>query len=205
MIYRRGTNDFTTFVARTSVRFYAADWVYSYPSDQLIPVAYDKVGFKHHAIPYFDIERMRIEGVSPKTAKQTLRQRFKDGTYKAPTKGGLSYMLAPIHRAYIAPAKSGEVMTFSFPHYMPYAPYVISKQLGAMDPQGRAGTLDHGGHTAGPHGYLYFMVPQDQASAIRTKYAKMLDRLCKLHTNWCLPEIAPRKSDSKEKTLVKAT
>jgi hypothetical protein len=187
VLHREGSNGFVTFVARTSTRFYEANWAYTYPSDQLIPIAYDSVGAKHHIVPYFDLERMRIAGVPPDEARKTLRKRFSDGTYEAPTKGGISYMFAPIHRAYGAPAKSDEMITVSFPHYMPYAPDVVSAELGAMDPHGRAGILDHGGRNAGPHGYLYFMVPADQADQIRKKYAATLDRLCKLNTNWCLP------------------
>ena len=140
----------------------------------------------HHVIPFFDIERMRIDGVPAKEAKRTLRQRFSDGTYKAPTQGGLSYMFAPMHRAYMEPAKSDLTKTVSFPHHMPYAPYMTITNLGAMDPHGRAGTLDYGGADTGPHGYFYFMVQQDQAEAIRAKYAVLLDQLCELHTDWCL-------------------
>lgn len=189
VLYREGTNGFTTFVARTSVRFYDADWPYTYPSDQLIPVAFDRVGAQHHMQPYFDIERLRVEGVPPERAKTILRTRFQEGTYTAPEKGGLSYMFAPIHRAYEAPAQSDEKITVSFPHYMPYAPYVITEHLGPMDPEGRVGSLDHGGPNAGPHGYLYFRVPQDQVNEIRTKYADLLDQLCRLHANWCLPDV----------------
>ncbi len=188
VLYRKGTNEWTTFVARTSVRFYEAEWDYEYPSDQLIPIAYDKVGMGHHVIPFFDIERMRINGVSAKEAKEILRQRFRDGTYKAPRQGGTSYMFAPIHRAYMEPAKSDLIGTVSFPHHMPYAPHVNPAMLGSMDPHGRSGTLDYGGADTGAHGYLYFMVQQDQADAIRTKYADLLTRLCNLHANWCLPK-----------------
>lgn len=187
MLYREGSNGFATFVARTSVRFYDADWPYHYPVDQLIPIAFDRVGVAHHMKVYFDLERLRAEGVPPETAKQILRTRFRDGTYTAPEEGGLSYMFAPIHRAYGAPAESDDLITVSFPHHMPYAPYVVSDHLGPMDPHGRAGTLDHGGHDTGPHGYLYFMVPPDEAERIRTKYAVMLERLCALHDKWCLP------------------
>ncbi len=187
MLHREGSNGFVTFVARTSTRFYEANWAYTYPSDQLIPIAYDSVGAKHHIVPFFDLERMRIDGMPPDEARKMLRKRFSDGTYEAPTKGGISYMFAPIHRAYGAPAKSDEMITVSFPHYMPYAPDVVNAELGSMDPYGRAGTLDHGGHNAGPHGYFYFMVPADQADQIRKKYAATLDRLCKLNANWCLP------------------
>lgn len=191
VLHREGTNGFATFVVRTSVRFYEADWPYTYPRDQLIPIAYDRVGTRHHMKPFIDIERMRTVGVSPEEAKRQLRKRFKDGTYTAPTKGGMSYMLAPILRAYAAPAQSSEVVTYSNPHYMSYAPYVVTKDLGQMDPHYRAGTLDHGGRNTGPHGYLYFMVQQDQVDAIRAKHADLLDRLCALNTNWCLPNSPP--------------
>ena len=187
VLHRQGSNGFATFVARTSTRFYEADWSYEYPNDQLIPIAFDSVGVTHHMRPFFDIERMRVEGIPPEEARQTLRKRFSDGTYKPPGKGGLSYMLAPIHRAYQAPAQSGQMITVSFPHFMPYAPHAVTEELGPMDPHGRAGVLDHGGHDAGPHGYLYFTVPQDQADQIREKYAATLRRLCRLHANWCLP------------------
>ena len=143
VMHRKGTNDWVTFVARTSVRFYGADWAYRYPNDQLIPQAHDKIGEAHHMIPYFDIERMRINGVPADEAKKILQQRFADGTYSAPTRGGFSYMLAPIHRAYMEPAKSDLIMTVSFPHHMPYSPHMNTETLGQMDPHSRSGVLDH--------------------------------------------------------------
>lgn len=188
IVHRRGTNGWVTFVVRTSVRFYEADWAYSYPPDQIIPQAHDEIGQKHHVIPYFDVEKMRIDGVPPKKVKAILKQRFSDGTYTAPSKGGSSYMLAPIHRAYMEPAKSSLLGTVSFPHYMPYAPYVKPSQYATMDPHMRSGVLDHGGDNSGPHGYFYFMVQPDQADAIRVKYANLLKQLCTLHANWCIPD-----------------
>ncbi len=187
VVHRQGSNDWITFVARTSVRFFQADWEYAYPSDQLIPQAHDRVGQAHHVIPYFDIERMQIEGVPADEAKKIIRQRYADGTYTAPKQGGMSYMLAPIHRAYMEPAKSNLLGTVSFPHHMPYAPYVDAKAMGAMDPYGRSGILDHGGYDSGAHGYMYFMVQPDQAEAIRIQYADLLAKLCNHHSNWCLP------------------
>ena len=117
IIYRQGTNEWATFVARTSVRFYGAEWEYEYPKDQIIPQAHDKTGMAHHVIPYFDIERMRIEGMPANEAKNIIRKRFSDDTYDAPTQGGFSYMLAPIHRAYMEPNKSALIRTVSAPQY----------------------------------------------------------------------------------------
>lgn len=191
VLHRQGSNGFVTFVGRTSTRFYEADWDYDYPADQLIPVAFDEIGAATHMPPWFDLALMRAKGVAPEEAKQRLRNAYADGSYKAPEKGGISYMLAPIHRAYMAPEASPEIMTVSYPHYMPYAPHSTAAQVGNMDPMnGGPIVLTHGQHDSGPHGYLVFMVQQTQADAIREKYAGLLDRLCGLNANWCLPGAA---------------
>ncbi len=189
VLHRTGQNGFVNFVGRTSTRFYESQWPYDYPSDQLIPIAFDSVGAEHHMAPWFDLASMRAEGVTPQDAKRAIRERFRDGTYTVPSKGGLSYMLAPIHRAYSAPEQSDEMITVSFPHYMPYAPHVTSVQLGNDNPMnGGPFALNHGGHDTGPHGYMIFMVPLPQVDEIRTRYAGMLKQLCDLHANWCLAE-----------------
>ena len=188
VIHRQGSNDWITFVARTSVRFHEADWDYKYPSDQIISQAHDKIGQAHHVIPYFDIERMRIEGVPAAEAKKIIHQRFSDDTYTAPTQGGMSYMLSPILRAYWEPAKSNLITTVSAPHHMPYAPHMKAAEVGVMDPYGRSGLLDHGSDDSGPHGYMYFTVQPDQGKVIRAKYADLLIKLCDRHANWCLPK-----------------
>lgn len=188
VIHQDGSNGWATFVARTSARFYQADWAYEYPSDMLIPQAHPAQGQAQNMRPYMDLEKMRIEGVPASKAKDILKARFADGTYAAPEKGGISYMLAPIHRAYVLPSESDRIGTYSFPHHMPYAPNMPLHNLGEMDPHHRSGTLDHGGDDTGPHGYLYFMVQPDQADAIREKYSDLLTALCDHHANWCLPQ-----------------
>ena len=189
VLHREGTNGWMTFVARTSVRFYAANWEYnSYPSDMLIPQAHTELGLQTHVRPYFDIERLRIAGTPPADAKRILRERFSDGTYGAPERSGVSYMLAPLHRAYMAPARSDEIMTVSFPHHMPFAPYARPEELGPMDPYGRSGMLDYGGEDAGPHGYFYLLIQPDQVAEIQAKYAPLVERLCNYHAGWCLQE-----------------
>jgi len=187
VLHREGQNGFATFVARTSIRFYGAKWPYSYPADQLIPMAFDSVGMEHHMQPWFAIAKMRAEGIAAKDAKRKLQEDFRDGFYKAPVKGGLSYMLAPIHRAYMAPEISEEMITVSMPHYMPYAPYVTPAQLGNDTPMnGGPFVLNHGGKDSGPHGYMMFMLPMPKADGLRAKYAPLLEELCGLHDNWCL-------------------
>lgn len=189
VLHREGQNGFATFVARTSIRFYSAGWPYSYPRDQLIPMAFDSVGIEHHMQPWFAIAKMRAQGVSAKNAKTRLQKDFRDGLYKAPVKGGISYMFAPIHRAYMAPEISEEMITVSMPHYMPYAPYVTPAQLGNDTPMnGGPFVLNHGGKDSGPHGYMMFMLPMPKADSLRAKYAPLLEKLCGLHADWCLPK-----------------
>lgn len=183
VVYKQGTNGWATFVARTSARFYQADWVYQYPTDMIIPQTHDVEGQAQNMRPFMDLEMKRIEGVQPSEAKETLRERFADGTYAAPTRDEVSYMLAPIHRAYMQPAQSDLIGTVSFPHHMPYAPSMPIETLDQTDPHYRSGPLDHGGGDIGPHGYLYFMVQPDQADAIRAEYSDLLAALCAQHAN----------------------
>ncbi|NOX82234.1 MAG: hypothetical protein GXP06_04460 [Alphaproteobacteria bacterium] len=188
-IHRQGSNGFATFVARASTRFVAADWDYDYPADQLIPLAFDNVGVSEHMQTYFDIAQMRATGVAPAKAKARLRASFEDGTYKAPDKGGISYMLAPIHRAYMAAETSGALMTVSMPHLMPYAPYISGGQIGNDNPMnGLPYALNHGGEDTGPHGYMVIMTPTPQADRLREKYAALMAQLCTLNTNWCVAD-----------------
>ncbi len=186
-VFRQGTNGFVTFVGRSSTRFYQADWPYDYPPDQLIPVSYDSVGVEHHLSPWFDIAKMRAQRVGPEKVREIIQARYRDGTYSAPKKGGISYMLAPIHRAYSEPEISAKSDTFSFPHHMPYAPHISGQQLGNHNPMnGGPHALNHGGDDTGPHGYMVFMIPGPKANHIRATYAPMLNQLCSLHMNWCL-------------------
>ena len=64
---------------------------------------------------------------SPQEIKDTIIQRIKNGTYKAPSRPGISYMLSPIHRTRFD--KRGMVQQI-FPHYMFYAPCVDNSDIG---------------------------------------------------------------------------
>ncbi len=137
--------------------------------------------------PWFDLERMRVQGMEPNRVKHIIRDRFVDGTYRVPNKGGISYMLAPIHRAYVDPSNNGASGTFSHPHYMPYAPNITGDQLGNYDPtNGGPFALTHGGVDTGPHGYMIFLLSEEKRRALRVEHDSMLAELCELHMNWCL-------------------
>jgi hypothetical protein len=90
-------------------------------------MSYDEAGEKTFVPLYFDVAAMRATGkYSPAQIKDTVIKRVKDGRYRAPSRTGISYMLAPIDRAH---GPNGFV-TSVMPHYMFYAPRVDDKDIG---------------------------------------------------------------------------
>ena len=58
-----------------------------------------------------------------------MQQRFREKTYQAPGKAGLSYMVGPLMRT-IGPPDL-KVHTMAMPHLMFYAPNVTNEDIGA--------------------------------------------------------------------------
>lgn len=60
---------------------------------------------------FFDAAQMQAKGISSGELKRIIKDRFKSGYYKAPERGGISYMLSPILRTYFNPEESDNVVT----------------------------------------------------------------------------------------------
>lgn len=121
-IGRQGTNGFAAFVSRTQW-----EWAEFVP-DVYTPISYDAEGVKTCLLPYLAVAEMRASGkYTPAQIRDVIIQRVKDGTYKAPARTGISYMLGPITRDHV-----GEVgmVNSVMPHYMFYAPGVDNKDIG---------------------------------------------------------------------------
>ena len=120
---RPGTNGFSVFVLRT--QWERAEFV----PDQYSAISYDAEGTKTFLPVWFDAAAMRATGkYSPMQIRDTIVKRVKDGTYKAPAREGISYMLSPINRTVINNETINEVM----PHYMFYAPGVVNNDIGGV-------------------------------------------------------------------------
>ncbi len=118
---RPGTNGFSVLVVRT--QWDRAEFL----SDQYSAISYDAEGSKTLLPVWFDAAAMRATGkYSPSQIRDTIVKRVKDGTYRAPSRQGISYMLSPINRTVIDKEIINEVM----PHYMFYAPGVDNKDIG---------------------------------------------------------------------------
>jgi len=124
-IARRGTNGFSTFVNRT-------DWEWAeFAQDNYAAISYDAEGTRTYLPVFFAVAEMRASGkYSPSQIRDTILKRVKDGTYKPPSRTGVSYMLCPLLRT--RPDSGSAITTMVMPHYMFYAPGVDNADIGGV-------------------------------------------------------------------------
>jgi len=177
-----GTNGFHALVVRNDPAFVRGEWHYdTYRDDLLIPIAFDQAGVPAQMRVLLDVAAARAEGVPPAELRRRMRARFARGHYPAPYRVGISYMLSPILRAYRDGGESDAVGTFTYPHYMVYAPKVTNIDIG-----GGAGISQPFVLESGPHGFIIIPAGRAEREELVASYAAMLDRLCALRPEWCL-------------------
>jgi hypothetical protein len=121
---RQGTSGVTCIVQRTS-------WEHAdFRNDIYFPLCYDAVGTKTYLRYVMDAAALRAQGMSPAALKAEMERRFRDKTYTAPEKAGVSYMVAPIMRTIGPPDLT--VRTMAMPHLMFYAPHITNEDIGAV-------------------------------------------------------------------------
>jgi hypothetical protein len=161
----KGSNGFICFVTRTNW-----EWA-EFRKDVFAPMGYDAEGARTIWPLYRDPAAMRASGrFTPQQIKDTMVNRIHKGIYKAPARGGVSYMLASVMRVYTGTPGDTKVLTMNMPHYMFYAPYITASDAG-MDPNSSNGPwLINSGNTVlgerkGPEGY--FIVPADEKTTTK--------------------------------------
>jgi hypothetical protein len=103
------------------------------------------------------------------------------GVYKAPSKPGISYMLAPVMRVYPGGPDIKAPITISMPHYMLYAPYL--SEVNARYKQGTDGLIlanpDNSilGDGKGPYGYVIIPASEAEKTVIVEDGKDLLKRL----------------------------
>ena len=186
-IARKGTNGFHSFVSRNGDDAMRGSWpLKEYRDDILYPISFDEAGAKTIMPVFFDIATMQAKGTSPAELKKIIQDRYKKKYYKAPERAGISYMLSPILRTYTNPDENENVITASVPHVMYYAPNVTNDEVGGGKPAPGAKypfVILHG-----PHGYSIQFLGQAETEAVRKEYKDLLERLCEINKDWCLPE-----------------
>src|ERR1700676_468947 len=118
---KQGINGFSVLIVRT--QWERAEFL----PDQYTSISYDTEMSKLFLPVWFDAAAMRASGkYSPMQIRDTIVKKVKNGTYKAPSRECISYMLCPISRTVVDKGIINEVM----PHYMFYAPGVDNKDIG---------------------------------------------------------------------------
>jgi hypothetical protein len=118
-VARQGSNGYICFISRT-------EWEWAeFRNDVCTPISYDAEGARAIFPVYMAVAAMRASGkYLAAQIKDSILNRIITGVYKAPSKPGISYMLAPVMRLYPGGPDIKEPITISLPHYMLYAPYL---------------------------------------------------------------------------------
>lgn len=182
---RKGTNGFHALVARTGDDTFRGSWpLTEYRSDILYPISFDNAGSKAQMRVFLDAAQMQAKGTPAGELKRVIQDRYKAGSYKAPERAGVSYMLSPVLRTYVDPDHSDRVITINFPHVMYYAPHISNEDIGGGTPGG----VDPFVIFPGRHGYMVQGLGLTERAAVNREYQDMLARLCNIQDAWCLPK-----------------
>jgi hypothetical protein len=98
--------------------------------DVYYALCYDAAGVDTYLKVIMDAAEMRAQGMSAAALKAKVLSRYADGTYRAPSKPGVSYMVAPVMRTVGPPDMA--IHTMVMPHVMFYAPGVTNADIGAV-------------------------------------------------------------------------
>ena len=160
--------------------------------DIYIPLCYDAAGDRSYLRVKRDAAALRAQGMDARALKAEMERRWADGTYRAPGRAGVSYMVSPLMRT-IGPPDL-QVHTMAMPHLMFYAPGVANADLDAKpDLADRASLMwpfiDRQGHDA--QSYIIQMVGDTEKAAIVAGQQDLLRDLCAHDAVLCLPTDAP--------------
>jgi hypothetical protein len=177
-IAHKGSNGFICFVTRT-------EWEWNeFRKDNAAAISYDAEGARTIFPVSMDVAAMRATGkFTPLQIKNIVIDRIKKGVYKAPSRAGISYMLAPVMRTYPGKPDHHDVMTMNMPHYMFYAPYITNTDIGNI-PDGQADgpvVINPGamwlGERKGPYGFIILPAGATERAKIMSDNKELLKRL----------------------------
>jgi hypothetical protein len=174
---RSGSNGFSCLVERT-------EWARAeFRNDIYTALCYDREGSRNHLRVYMDAAAMRAKGMSPQAVKEEISTRFANRTYVAPSRMGLSYMLAPLMRSYPNPdLKDNRVTTMSMPHHMIYAPNLTDADIGGAPPPSPYPFI----FEQGPQGYMILLLGESEKARVLSDSKELLADLCAYRKVLCL-------------------
>lgn len=156
-VARTGTNGITCLLNRDA---------FIYGARAFKPTCWDIVGTTTYVPVMLKVGELLANGQSPDAIRAAIDTGFASGTFQAPTRGGVAYMLAGDIELDL---KSGQMLRQVFPgHYMFYALGATTAQLGvtaaALSRDPTLPTVFAGG-AGGAHGLAYLIAVPGGAPA----------------------------------------
>jgi hypothetical protein len=126
--------------------------------------------------------------MDPVALKAEIENRYRNKTYKAPEKPGLSYMVAPVMRTVGPPDM--KVHTMPMPHLMFYAPSLTNEDIGAVPNLSVHSSLlypfaDKQG--IAEQTYMIQLIGEAEKAKIMADEKNLLAALCAYRASLCLP------------------
>jgi hypothetical protein len=180
---QRGTSSLSCIVQR--MQWEHAD----FRNDVYFPVCYDATGARTHLKVIMDAAALRAQGMGPDALKAEIARRFRDSTYKAPEKFGVSYMVGPVMRAGAPPDM--KVHTMPMPHLMFYAPYLTNEDIGAMPDLNVYSSLLYpfiDQHGIPEQSYMIQLMGETEKNKILADEKSLVDALCAYRDVLCLTQ-----------------
>ena len=175
---RQGTSGVTCLVERTA-------WEQAnFRNDIYVPLCYDAEGSKTFLKVIMDVAALRIQGMRPVALKAEIDNRYRNKTYKAPEKQGVSYMIAPVMRTWMLP--DWNVHTMPMPHLMFYAPNVTNEDIGAVPGSGLLYPFIFKEGVA-EQSYMIQLIGEAEKAKIMANEKTLLVDLCAYRGVLCLP------------------
>ncbi|MBS0217423.1 MAG: hypothetical protein JSR63_04490 [Proteobacteria bacterium] len=178
---RKGTNGVDCLVERT-----VWEWK-ELRDDVFVPMCYDKAGSGTLLKVIMDVATMRAGGKDAAAIKTEVERRYRAKVYHAPSKTGLSYMVAPLMRAKGPPDFA--LHTMAMPHLMFYAPGVTNADIAAKPDLADPSSLqwpfvDQQGNAA--QSYFIQLVGETEKAKILANEKQLVDDLCTWNRVLCL-------------------
>ncbi len=178
---RQGTNGVSCLVERTV-------WEWNELRDDVfVPLCYDKAGSGTLLKVIMDVASLRADGKTAATIKSEVERRYQAKIYRAPSKAGLSYMVAPLMRAKGPPDFA--LHTMAMPHLMFYAPGVTNADIAAKPDLADSASLqwpfvDRQGNAE--QSYFIQMIGETEKAKILADEKQLVDDLCSWNHVLCL-------------------
>lgn len=153
-------------------------------NDIYVPLCYDAAGTKTYLKVIMDTAALRIHGASPAALKAEIEKRYRNKTYAAPKRPGVSYMIAPVMRTWMLP--DFQVHTMPMQHLMFYAPGLTNEDIGSVPSAFPLSPFTFKEGIA-EQTYIIQLLGEAERAKIMADEKSLLDELCGYRDVLCVP------------------